>query len=50
MSNHKGFTGKVPHWKTVYYESFANKLEAFARERQVKSWKSRKKIMELVNR
>ena len=33
ISSHKGFTGTVPDWKIVYYESFTNKLEAFARER-----------------
>ena len=48
LSNHKGFTGKVPDWEIVYYETFPDKLLAYARERQVKGWKSRKKIMELI--
>ncbi|WP_189583108.1 GIY-YIG nuclease family protein, partial [Mongoliitalea lutea] len=43
ISSHKGFTGKVTDWKIVYHESFANKMEAFAREIQVKAWKSRKR-------
>ena len=49
-SNHKkGFTGMVSDWKVVYAESFETKEEAFAREREVKKWKSRKKILGLLN-
>ncbi|WP_162341541.1 GIY-YIG nuclease family protein [Cyclobacterium salsum] len=47
-SNHKGFTGTVPDWKLVYAEEFDTKEEAFARETQVKKWKSRIKIQELI--
>ncbi len=47
-SNHKGFTGKTNDWILVYSESFETKTQAYARERQVKEWKSRKKIVELA--
>ena len=47
-SNHKGFTGKTNDWILVYSESFETKTQAYARERQVKKWKSRKKIVELA--
>ena len=47
-SNHKGFTGKADDWKLVYYEEYSDKSAAYARERQVKNWKSRKKIVELI--
>jgi putative endonuclease len=47
-SNHRGFTGKNNDWQLVYSEKFATKEEAYARERQVKSWKSRKKIRGLL--
>ena len=47
-SNHKGFTGKTNDWILVYSESFETKTQAYARERQVKKWKSRKKIVELT--
>jgi len=47
-SQHKGFTGKTHDWKLVYTEQYADKHEAFAREREVKSWKSRKKIEALI--
>ncbi|RLD91470.1 MAG: GIY-YIG nuclease family protein [Bacteroidetes bacterium] len=41
-TNHKGFTGKVGDWEIVYSEGYTSKSDAYARERQVKSWKSRK--------
>ena len=49
LSNHKGFTSKAKDWEVVYAESFESKKEAYARERQVKKWKSRKNIEELIN-
>ncbi|HCQ28716.1 MAG TPA: excinuclease ABC subunit C [Flavobacteriales bacterium] len=47
-SNHKGFTGKSDDWKIVYTEEFDTKEEAYKRERQIKSWKSRKQILKLI--
>ena len=47
-SNHKGFTGNTHDWKLVYSEIFSTKQEAYSREREVKSWKSRKKIEMLI--
>jgi putative endonuclease len=41
-ANHKGFTGKAADWKIVYSEQFETKVDAMQRERQIKSWKSRK--------
>ncbi|WP_106568125.1 GIY-YIG nuclease family protein [Cecembia rubra] len=43
LSNHKGFTGRTADWKLVYQEEYPDKVGAYARERKVKSWKSRKK-------
>jgi putative endonuclease len=48
-SHHKGFTGKTNDWKLVYSESFKTKEEAYARERQIKGWKSRQMIASLIN-
>ncbi|MEQ8907653.1 MAG: GIY-YIG nuclease family protein, partial [Vicingaceae bacterium] len=39
-SNHKGFTGNHHDSKVVYQEAFNSKKEAYARERQIKKWKS----------
>ncbi len=41
-SNYKGFTGKLGDWKIFYTERVATKTEAYQRELQIKSWKSRK--------
>ena len=47
-SNHKGFTGGIGDWKIVYFETFISKSLAYARERQVKKWKSRTAIEKLI--
>jgi putative endonuclease len=49
-SNHKGFIGVNVDWEVVYFESFPDKSTAYKREREVNSWKSRKKLMELIVR
>ena len=48
-SNHKGFTGKNPDWEIVYFEKYESKSEAYAREREIKSKKSRKYIENLIS-
>ncbi len=48
-TNHKGFTGKYQDWIIVYVENFQSKNEAYAREREVKSWKSRRMIEKLIH-
>ena len=45
----KGFTGNTNDWKIMYTESFPTKEEAHKRELQIKSWKSRIKIQELIS-
>ena len=47
-SNHKGFTGKANDWYVVYTENYVTKEAAYFRERQVKKWKSRKRIKEMI--
>ncbi len=47
--DHKGFTGKANDRTIAYTEEFTDKQGAYARERQVKAWKSRDKIMHLTN-
>ena len=48
-SNHKGFTGGLGDWTVVYKETYATKAEAYAREREVKKWKSKKRIEKLIS-
>jgi len=45
----KGFTGNTNDWKVVYTEHYNSKEEAQKRELQIKSWKSRIKIQELIS-
>lgn len=47
-TNHKGFTGKANDWELVYNEVFPNKHGACQREREIKSWKSKKLIIKLL--
>jgi putative endonuclease len=46
----KGFTGNTNDWILVYTEAYDLKSEALAKEKQIKSWKSRVKIKELINK
>jgi len=48
LSNHKGFTAKAKDWIIVHKEEFSSFQLALAREKQIKKWKSRKKIVNLV--
>jgi putative endonuclease len=48
LSNHSGFTAKVKDWKLVYSENFQSKEQAYTREREVKSWKSKDRIKKLI--
>ncbi len=47
-SNHKGFTGTVADWQLVYNEIYLTKIEAMAREKEIKGWKNRKMIERLI--
>ena len=47
-SNHKGFTGNTGDWALLYQEMYSSKAEAIKREAQIKNWKSRKLIEQLI--
>ena len=46
--NKVGFTGKADDWELKYSEEFETKSDAYRREREVKKWKSRKRIEKLL--
>ena len=48
LANHGGFTSKAKDWMICYSVSFLDKTEALKRERQLKSWKNREKIKQLI--
>ena len=47
-TNHKGFTGTANDWTLKYTEPFQTKQEALKREKEIKKWKSRKRIEQLI--
>jgi putative endonuclease len=50
LHRHNGFTARANDWKVVYAEYFDSLTNAIKRELQVKAWKSRKKVLELVRK
>ena len=49
LANHKGFTGRAKDWKICYTESFPKKADALKREKQLKGWKNRQRIQQLIS-
>lgn len=49
LSSHSGFTGRAKDWQIVYFESYDNKKAAILRELEIKKWKSKIKIIELIS-
>ena len=49
-SHSKGFTSTGRPWILLYTEEFAEKQEAEAREKQLKSWKNRERLEALINK
>lgn len=49
-SNHKGFTGKANDWVLKYIESYDLKSNCLKRETQLKNWKNRRRIEELISK
>jgi putative endonuclease len=50
LHSKKGHTAKTKDWAIVLVESFDSKQLAMAREKQLKAWKSKVKIQELIKR
>jgi putative endonuclease len=48
LTHHKGFTAKAKDWEVKYSEVLNDFNTALLREKQIKSWKSRSKIEELI--
>ncbi len=44
----KGHTAKAKDWVLVHIESFDTKQAAMAREKELKSWKSKERIINLI--
>ncbi|WP_367204032.1 GIY-YIG nuclease family protein [Algoriphagus sp.] len=48
LSNHRVFTSKAKDWELVYFEKYSDLKAAYARERQIKSWKSKQRKKEII--
>ena len=48
-TQHRGFTGGSGDWVIVYFKTFTTKTAAYKRELEIKAWKSRKRLEELIN-
>ncbi len=44
LTAHSGFTSHAKDWILKYQENFIDKLSALKREKEIKSWKKRKRI------
>jgi putative endonuclease len=50
LANHKGFTSKAKDWQLMYKECFQEKSAALKREKQLKRWKSKIRIKQLIEK
>jgi putative endonuclease len=48
LANHKGFTAKAKDWVICYAELFPSKILALKREKQLKGWKNKTRIRQLI--
>ncbi|AHF16705.1 GIY-YIG nuclease family protein [Niabella soli] len=48
LTNHSGFTARAKDWKCVFSEIYESKEEAQKREKEIKRWKSSKRIAALI--
>jgi len=48
LANHGHWTARAKDWRVVHREECADKSAAYRREREVKGWKSRGRIEDLI--
>jgi len=48
LSAHKGYTARAKDWKICFTKTFDSYTDAIAMERQLKRFKSRKYLLELI--
>ena len=48
FSAHSGWTSRAKDWRIVHVEYHADKAAAYRREREVKGWRKRSRIEELI--
>ena len=48
LSGHDGYTSRAKDWQLVWFRSYETKEDAYAMEREIKSWKSPRRIRQFV--
>ena len=48
LANHRGFTNRAKDWEIVHTEAFCSKDLALKRELQIKAWKNKTKVAQLI--
>lgn len=48
LAKHSGFTAKAKDWIIVHVEQFETKMAEMRREKEIKAWKSKIKIQQLM--
>ena len=48
LSKHNGYTAKAKDWIVVHHEQFSTKRDALKREKEIKAWKSSKRVQKFV--
>jgi putative endonuclease len=48
LANHRGFTSRAKDWVICYTEYHDSKTKALIREKQLKSWKNKNLIQQLI--
>jgi putative endonuclease len=48
LHSSKGFTSRAKDWTIAYHEEYSTKSEALTREKQIKNWKNRSLIENLI--
>jgi putative endonuclease len=49
LSNHRGFTATAKDLQLVYSEKHLTRKDALKREKQIKGWKNKKRIQQLIS-
>jgi putative endonuclease len=49
LADHSGWTARSKDWEVAYTEELPDKMSAYRRELEVKGWKKRSRIEDLIN-
>ncbi len=50
LNNRKGYTSRTKDWQIKYTEKFLNKTDASVKEKQLKKWKNKERLKQLIDK